>query len=442
LVAGQNPPTIGFGPGNFNDPDVNFPGSAGGLPVLTDGNYGTFAYDGSHPAFATAGPAAGQYVIYALGDAANGYSITNIQISGGWNDNGRDSQYYTILYSTVANPTLFQPLTTVARNLVGYGANDSTTIRTTLTPAAGVLASNVYAIEVDFQFPSGVPNGYSGYSEISVFGSPSAAPPIAGPVITAEHEEVSNIWTVETPNLIANELPSSQGTGFFTLEGCSVTNLTDGAIGFGFQYGASCGAGGSSVPWIIFNSDSGWDLTNIVVYTLWHDFGRDGQFYDVSYSTLSAPTTFLPLASVAYNPFVPNNGTDSGNRVTISPAVGQDVLATNVAAVRFDFTPQGSQDFGWSGYSEIVLQGTNLASTVPVPPTLTTPRVSGGNLILTGIGGTPGAGYTWLTTTNVASPIATWTTNTTGTLDGSGSLSNAIPVDVTQPTRFFRLRLP
>jgi hypothetical protein len=42
----------------------------------------------------------------------------------------------------------------------------------------------------------------------------------------------------------------------------------------------------------------------------------------------------------------------------------------------------------------------------------------------------------------VASPIANWTTNTTGTLDGSGSLSNAIPVDVTQPTRFFRLRLP
>jgi len=29
-------------------------------------------------------------------------------------------------------------------------------------------------------------------------------------------------------------------------------------------------------------------------------YGRDGQFYNLSYSTWSAPTTFLPLASVAY----------------------------------------------------------------------------------------------------------------------------------------------
>jgi hypothetical protein len=442
LIAGQNPPSVGFGPGNFNDPDVNFPNSAGGLPILTDGGYGTFAYDGSHPAFAAAGPSAGQYVVYALGAAANGYNITNIQISGGWNDNGRDSQYYTILYSTVANTNVFLPLTSVTKNLSGYGANDSTTIRTTLTPATGVLASNVYAIEIDFQFPAGVPNGYSGYSEISVFGSPSAAPPTAGPVITTEHEEINNIWTVEAPNLIANLLPSSQGPGVFTQEGCNVTNLTDGVLGFGFQYGASCGGDGTSVPWIIFSSATGWDLTNIVVYTLWHDYGRDGQFYNVSYSTLSAPTTFLPLASVAYNPFVPHDGTDSGNRVNIAPPMNQSVLASNVAAVKFDFTPQGGQDFGWSGYAEIVLQGTNLASTVAVPPTLAAPYVSGGNLILTGTGGTPGASYTWLTTTNLSTPIANWTTNTTGALNGSGGLSNSIPVDITQPTRFFRLRMP
>jgi len=437
LIAGQNPPSLGNGPGNFNDPDVNFPGSAGGLPILTDGNYGTFAYDGSHPAFAAAGPTAGQFVTYTLGANANGYSITNIQIAGGWNDNGRDSQYYTILYSTVANTNVFLPLASVAKSLVGYGANNSTTIRTTITPATGVLASNVYAIQVDFQFPEGVPNGYSGYSEISIFGAPSVTAPPAGPVITAEHEEVSNIWTVETPNLIANQLPTSQGTGVFTQEGCNVTNLTDGAIGFGFQFAASCGADGVSVPYIVFNSAYGWNLTNIVVYTLWHDYGRDGQFYNVSYSTLSAPTTFLPLASVAYNPFVPHDGTDSGNRVNIAPAIGQATLATNVAAVKFDFTPQGSQDFGWSGYSEIVLQGSNL----PGPPQFNPPYISGGNLILTGTGA-PGSSYSLLTSTNVAAPISAWTTNVTGVINGSGVVSNAIPVSVSERARFFRLKTP
>ena len=39
---------------------------------------------------------------------------------------------------------------------------------------------------------------------------------------------------------------------------------------------------------------------------------------------------------------------------------------------------------------------------------------AGGNLILTGAGGPPGASYTWLTSTNVAAPVATWTTGATG----------------------------
>jgi hypothetical protein len=75
------------------------------------------------------------------------------------------------------------------------------------------------------------------------------------------------------------------------------------------------------------------------------------------------------------------------------------------------------------------------------PPTLGTPTVSGGNLILTGTGGTPDSGYTWLSTTNLSAPI-TWTTNSTGTLDGTGSFSNAIPVNTAQPASFFRLRMP
>ena len=449
LIAGQNPPLISYDPtGNFNDPDVT-PASqnlAGGLPVLTDGNYGIFDNTGPHPAFATCGPNAGQYVIYSLGGDPNGYNVTNIQIAGGWNDNGRDSQYYTVLYSTVANPTLFFPMVSVAKTLSGGngravppGAGSQTTIRATFTPASGVLASNVYAIEVDFQFPEGVPNGYSGYSEIDVFGSPSAALP-SGPVITAQHEETNNVWTVEAPNLIANQLPSSFGPGVFSNEGCNVTNMTDGVLGFGFAYGASCGGDGTAVPWIIFTSASGWNLTNIVVYTLWSDYGRDGQFYNVSYSTLSNPTTFLPLASVAYNPFVPHDGRDSGNRVAIAPAIGQSMLATNVAAVKFDFTSQGAQDFGWSGYTEIVLQGTNLPSTVVVAPTITSTRASGGNLILTGAGGTPNAAYTWLRTTNLSAPVI-WTTNSTGNLDGLGAFSNSIPMGA-NPASFFRLRLP
>jgi hypothetical protein len=76
------------------------------------------------------------------------------------------------------------------------------------------------------------------------------------------------------------------------------------------------------------------------------------------------------------------------------------------------------------------------------PPVFNAPQIFSGNLILTGIGGTPGAGYTWLTSTNVTIPVTNWTVSVTGTLDGTGSCSNAIPVNAFQTGNFFRLRMP
>jgi hypothetical protein len=443
----SNVPPSSSGEGDFTGGSFNPGGATGGsLPaVLTDGTFGTidFSQTGTHAWVTCMGSGSvdglgnlrgGQYVIYTLPASANGYNITNIMIAGGWNDGGRDMQAYTVNFATVANPTYFTPLATVSynpTNPVGYSV-----VRATITPASGVLASNVTALEFDMTQPPGE-NGFSGYSEIAAYGSPSATPPPAGPVITVQHEETSYTWTVETPSLIASQLPSSTGPGSFTLEGCTEAGLTDGVLAFGGgPNSASCGADTNAVPWIIFSSADGWNLTNIVVYTLWHDYGRDGQYYNLSYSTLSAPSTFLPLASVDYDSPTPHNGVASGNRVAISPPVGQTMLASNVAAVKFDFTPQGDQDFGWSGYTEIILQGTLTL------PTMAPPKVSGGNLILTGTGSPPNAGYTFLTATNVTIPVANWTVSVTGTLDSSGAFSNAIPINVTHPASFFRLRMP
>ena len=76
------------------------------------------------------------------------------------------------------------------------------------------------------------------------------------------------------------------------------------------------------------------------------------------------------------------------------------------------------------------------------PPTVNPVAVSGGKLILTGSGGTPGGGYTWLSSTNLTTPLAFWVTNMIGTFDGSGDFSNAIPVGSSTPANFFRLRTP
>jgi hypothetical protein len=292
-------------------------------------------------------------------------------------------------------------------------------------------------------------NGYQGYNELAVYGSPSANAPAPGPVITVANEQVDTPdWVLETPNLIAGQVPSTNGLGDFTGGGecAGVSVLTDGTLGSvtNLLDFAACGSlAGTSVT---YTNVSGWNLTNIVVYSGWTNNTQDGQFYNVSYSTLSAPATFVPLVSIAYNPIVPN-GTPSANRVAIAPPVGQSTLATNVAAVKFDFTPQlsGSQtDNGWSGYAQIVLQGTNLPAVVSptLPTAFAKPKVSGANLILTGSGGTPaGYSYTWLQTTNLNAPII-WTTNIQGVLDGTGSFSNSIPINASQKANFFRFRMP
>ena len=452
LIYGAYPSSVG--PGDFSG------GTFGSTPptacsdpsILTDGTFGTadFYQTTTHYDMTAMGTGTGpnqsfggQSVTYTLPVSANGYTITNIMTSGGWNDGGRDEQAYTVMYSTLQNPDIFLPIATVDYNPsspVGYSRT-----RITLTPVNGALATNVMALKFDMNYPRGE-NGYSGYSEIAVYGTPSANPPPAVPVITAQNEQGYFDYTVETPNLIANQLPSFTGPGVFTEEGCNETNLTDGAIGSGFQYGASCGADGTAIPWIIFSATagSGWNLTNIVTYSLWNDYGRDGQFYNVSYATASAPSTFVPLASVFYNPDVPEDGTTSANRVAISPMAGQTLLAGNVVAVKFDFTPQGIQDYGWSGYSEIVLQGDTVPVTVvpPLVPTINPPHISDGNLILTGAGGAPNSSYSVLTTTNLLTPLANWTVYTTGVTDGNGACSNSIPVNAAVGDQFYQLRTP
>ncbi|MBW8863903.1 MAG: hypothetical protein JF609_03080, partial [Verrucomicrobia bacterium] len=83
-----------------------------------------------------------------------------------------------------------------------------------------------------------------------------------------------------------------------------------------------------------------------------------------------------------------------------------------------------------------------LTKVAAVAPTMGVAKVVGGNLILTGTNGTPGTRYTWLVTTNLALPLSRWPTNRTGTLDGNGGFSNAVPMVTSQLANFFRLRLP
>jgi len=119
----------------------------------------------------------------------------------------------------------------------------------------------------------------------------------------------------------------------------------------------TCGNGngaGSSLIYTLSGSALGYDLTNITVYGGWSDSGRDQQAYTVYYSTITAPTNFISMAIVNYNPTIAG-GIQSATRVTISSTAG--VFATNVAALKFDFAYPGSEN-GFCGYGAITAFGT------------------------------------------------------------------------------------
>ena len=312
---------------------------------------------------------AGSLLVYTLPASTYGYDLTNITVYGGWQDNGRDSQDYTILYSTVANPGSFMPLTQVKYSPSGVPNGTASANRVIINDASGVaIARSVAALKFDFTSPPSE-NGAVGYTAITVAGIASTNL-AAGPIVITTSNQNSSAsfipsWTLESDSLIASQLPEAFGSGNFTLVSgtAGIRALTDGAFGTvgALTNYAMCGSNaGRSVAYYV----NGATLTNIVVYSGWQDGSHDGQFYNVSYSTLAAPATFIPLTSVTFNPAVTGF---SANRVAISPATNAP-LATNVAFVQFDFTPQTAElDNGYSGYAQIILEGITGS---PVPPSL------------------------------------------------------------------------
>jgi hypothetical protein len=488
---------------------------------------------------------AGYQMTYTLvtTSATYGFDLTNITVFGGWNDATRNEQKYQVLYSTVQSPNTFTPLVTA--DYLPTDADGSPTVtRTTIVPANGVLVHNVAAVRFNWNLSPIPKNGFGGYSEILVGGTPSTgivpsitsdvspntAADVAGSqlILTASfsgattlqwQKDGTNVAGANTSTLILNNLqltdtgayalvasnsaganqssacsvtvnplptavsnavvavaaqtslglsftptwdtsllgssliynvsPSSSGVGSFTIPDGNGENaayptiLTDGSFGYldvlGDNSTLTCigsdAGAGNFVIYTLTGAANGYTITNIMSAGGWANDGRDQQAYTVYYSTVAAPTNFIPLAVVNYNPSNPSG--ISATRATITPAVG--ALATNVAELEFDMTSPGGEN-GYSGYNEIAVYGSPSAALLVAPP-ISTVTQAGGNLIVTGTGGyPPNSSYTWLSTTNLSSPVI-WTTNSTGTLDGTGSFSNSIPIG-TGPASFFRLQLP
>ena len=541
LIASQLPTSVG--------PNGRFTREGAiGAPNLTDGTFGTVGGGITTTATAGNGNNGCNGAIYTLGaGTSSGYTITNITVYAGWNDGGRDQQAYTLRYSTMDAPDAFIDLTVVNYNPTVPGGTPTADRVTITSSIGGPLATNVARVQFDWSSP-GTENGYAGYTEIGLFGSPSPAtsytpfirldisPTTASDVVgssvtfkasftanppadyrwkkdsnyipsatsttltlnnlqlsdagsysleasnamgiaetsasaftvNSAPAPVNNIlasiaaqtgkgssalfdptWNIPPGSLIAGQLPAGTTGNFINLDGNGGSTggadvLTDGSFsgintpgGASRSLAAGGGGQGQTATYTLVGSSTGYDVSKITVYGGWSDGGRDAQSYTISYSTISAPATFIQLRNLSSNPSLPGS-VQSVQRVTFTSSTAGP-LAANVAAVKFDFTTPVPEN-GWTGYGEIGVFGTPSASSTP--PTINSARASGGNLILTGSGGTPSGSYTLLTSTNVTAPLATWTTNTGGSFNGSGAFSNAIPINLGEAARFFRIKTP
>jgi len=73
-------------------------------------------------------------------------------------------------------------------------------------------------------------------------------------------------------------------------------------------------------------------------------------------------------------------------------------------------------------------------------PVIGSTTVSGGNLILSGTGGTASGPYSVLTTTNLTLPLTEWTQVATGTYSGTGTFTNAIAIVPGVPQSFYIIK--
>lgn len=220
---------------------------------------------------------------------------------------------------------------------------------------------------------------------------------------------------VTNGSLIAGQAPATaQGNFSEEANGRSVNALTAGGslaltqitgnpgypITTSTNY-VTCGNGngaGSVIIYALTNAPAGYDVTNITVYGGWADAGRDQQAYGVYCSTVAAPATFTKLTSVNFNPPNPAN-VQSATRVSISSAAG--VLATNVAAVKFDFTSPASEN-GFCGYGAIAIFGK--PSVIPRPAMSASVPGELNRFVMDVTGLFPGWSYTLQSTTNLIAP--------------------------------------
>lgn len=309
---------------------------------------------------------AGSLVAYTLSGSTYGYNLTNITVYGGWADNGRDQQAYTIYYSTVLAPANFIPLTGVNFTpSIGGGIQSAT--RVSLSAATGALAVNVAVVKFDFTSP-GSENGYCGYQQIVLLGTPATSitagnlPPPAIIQTSRVGTSSSALDSAITNNLIRagqsslGSVTVSHGPSIsptFTTAG-----LNDGSAAgnANYTYYAVDDSTGGNLPVTITFSlntnsatggfPSGYAINGIQALSGWSDSNLANQSFQLLFSLNGGPFISYGIFSSQTNTTSLNNG---NNSILQTLTGGEGPMAGSVTGVQFIFSDPGGSQAGSGG---------------------------------------------------------------------------------------------
>ncbi len=174
----------------------------------------------------------------------------------------------------------------------------------------------------------------------------------AGIVVSGETNNDTGFSVSATDLLQTNLASTTDSISVNTTEnnaiGGNAALLNDGSFSALGAGGGICINGGSITYELTTAGPTGYDISEVNVYTGWNDDGRDGQNYTVSYSTVSDPGTFIDIATVTRD--------DAGRfeKSSVTEGTAPNLLATGVKAIRITFN---GQENGGVGYKEIDVIG-------------------------------------------------------------------------------------
>jgi hypothetical protein len=234
-------------------------------------------------------------------------------------------------------------------------------------------------------------------------------------------------YTVSSSDLLQSSLASantdslivSPESGDYTL-----SSLTDGIFNTDTNVNRAFSVSGGDLIYYLETTGNfrGYSVSNVNVYGGWPNPGRDAQNYILSYSTVSAPATFIDIATVSYNP---PGSAPSYAAVQIS-GLGGGVLCNQVGAIRLRFT---SQENGAAGYREVDVLG----AAIPVPR-ITLIQKDGSGAVL-GLQGNANQSYTVFRALELG---GTWTSITNKTL-GAGGTATVLDASAPAGAAYYRL---